>query len=459
MKTSRTYLNHRFFAIFAILTFFGVLGLAYSPMFVIGVGGFLGLGWITWVDGRSLVGREDFEVMITHPRSPELGQAVHLRCRVFSSSLRVLGLQGVKLRLPVLKRISFAEDQVELKPEVKEGKVVYDTILEGQTTRLGFEVIPEVTLSAYSHYGLWFRSMDIPIEASGYRVTPTHQDTGRRLFSELVSAQRLIYQGTRYMTRSQAADQFHSIREYRYPDDARHIDHKRTAKFNRLMTRVYDSYHNHHLIMALDLGRSMRGELGGSGRHDYYLSACLALAQNAVANQDHVSFFGFSQKVHYLILKTKVMAPFQPLFEGHSALEPREEASNYDLLNHTIARVGAQRSIVLVFADATRHSIQEGLERNLSSLCRTHMTIVVSLLNEDYTLEKRILGKEGELFRSTLNVETYSQLLYAYWLDDQIRLFRERVVQLGGAVLYIPHKNWLSVIVRLYQLLRESYSI
>jgi len=148
MKTSRTYLNDRFFAVFAILTFFGVLGLAYSLMFVIGVGGFLGLGWITWVDRRSLVGPEDFEVMITHPRSPELGQAVHLRCRVISPSLRVLGLQGLKLRLPVLKRISFAEDQVELNPEVKEGKVVYDTILEGQTTRLGFEVIPDVTLSA-----------------------------------------------------------------------------------------------------------------------------------------------------------------------------------------------------------------------------------------------------------------------------------------------------------------------
>src|SRR4029079_18914357 len=103
-------------------------------------------------------------------------------------------------------------------------------------------------------------------------------------------------------------------REYQYPDSIRHIDARKSAKYCQLMTRTYDSLLEHHLILGLDVGRSMYGRMGPSRKLDYYLSACLALAENASQSRDRLSFFAFSQKVHLTVRRSRHMADFRPLF-------------------------------------------------------------------------------------------------------------------------------------------------
>ena len=220
--------------------------------------------------------------------------------------------------------------------------------------------------------------------------------------------------------RGRAAEQFYSLRKYQFPDQIRHIDQKKTAKYGELMTRTYENFLSHHLILALDLGHSMFGTLGQSQKHDFYLAACLTLARNAIQSHDHVSFFGFSQRIHSMIRRTRSLDPFLPLYQGSAEVAPRDEEGNFDLLGPALSRVAGQRSILLIFTDASRPSVQESLLRVMPDLCQRHLTVVISLLDEAYTLERQLDAWDG----GNVEMQDYSRFLYNYWIDDRSRVFR-----------------------------------
>jgi uncharacterized protein (DUF58 family) len=156
--------------------------------------------------------------------------------------------------------------------------------------------------------------------------------------------------------------------------------------------------------------------------------------------------------VHLLVRAARTLEPMAPVFEGAPALAAREEESSYELLLPTVQALSPQRAVVVLLADLSRPSVLEGLAASLPRLCRRHLTVVLSVQDRAYSLEERVLATDA----STLDLPGYGSLLYAYWLDERLRLFRARLASEGAGVLVATEREWIGLIARLYGLLRES---
>lgn len=486
MKTSQTtYLTDKFFLVFGLVHLLGVISLIYPIILGVYVALVVFLAFLAWSDRRSLVDSGIFVGSIETPHLPELGKTVVLKCHIETRERKVLRLSRLTLITPELKRLSLSDKATLLRPGIAgqdkdrvrrpdptrgsgaaspdPGKrkfqcnqgIHFEANLVGVASALGYEEIHTLTVSTYSRFRMWFRRIPVKLTSTCYRVVPSHEKISERAFIQLKSYQPLFYQGTRQIMRGRAADQFYSVRKYQFPDPIRHIDQKKTAKYNQLMTRTFDSLYHHHVVMALDVGRAMCGKFYESNKSDYYLSACLILARNALLHHDRISFFAFSQSVHHLIAGAKTMVPFHPIFRGSESVQPRTVESDFEVVNQTLSRLVGQRGIVLIFTDISVPSVQEALLESLPSICHRHLTVVISLLDESYSLDEKILAYT----QKSHTVDNYARLLYTYWVNERVILFRNKVARLGGGVLVVSQKDWLSIIIRLYAMLRHSLHI
>jgi uncharacterized protein (DUF58 family) len=449
--TKITYLTDRFFVLIGTAQLVGVFGLVWAPFFYVYAAALPAIAVLAWLDWRALPPGSGLHCEGALSDAPEIGQEVWLGFRVSREGGRRLGAGEWRLAVPSLRTL----EPLEARVSVTEIEGLSRARMHCRALALGYEEIKGVRLLVRSPLALWFRQYELEIEPISFRVMPSRREISEQAFRQLVHNTRTLSQGNRRIMRGRAAEQFYSLRKYQFPDQIRHIDQKKTAKYGELMTRTFENFLSHHLILALDLGHSMFGTIGQSQKHDFYLAACLTLARNGIHSHDRVSFFGFSQRIHSLIRSARSLDPFLPLYQGSPEVAPRDEEGNFDLLGPTLARVAGQRSIVLIFTDASRPSVQQSLLRVLPDICRRHLTVVISLIDEAYSLERQLESWDG----IKLGMEEYSRFLYNYWIDDRSRIFRSVAARHSGGVVSVTEADWLSVVGRTYDMMRRSLQI
>ncbi len=453
----RSYLTDRFFALFGAAALFGTMAMALPlalPLYAAALAGALALAAF---DRLSLTTSASFEAKLSFPRDPSLGRPTRMGIEIRPRDRGASALSRLDVFAPETPLLAFAAPRTRVgAARLSEERIVLELTCEVE--RLGYHVVDRLEVGTYSKLGLWFRPLTLKTEPIGFRVAPESRKMPERAFSEMIATQRLLFEGARIRARARAADQYLTTRAYQYPDPVRHLDHKKSARTGRLMTRVFESSFQHHLVIALDLGRSMMGRVGGSSKHDYYLSAGLLLARNAVHSRDRVSFFAFSDELHALVPRSRTLAPFEAMLKGSATFAPREAESDFHLINETVPRVSGQRAIVLVLADLSRPSVQDSLLESLGPLCREHVVVALSLAEKGMRLDDKILAFRPSQLGATFDSfrDAYADFLYDYWADERFRLFRARLTGLGGAALQIPHENWMSAVDGLYRLLRRS---
>jgi len=317
---------------------------------------------------------------------------------------------------------------------------------------LGRESFTEVEFALFSRFGFWKRTMLLPIVERTLQVVPPLMEMPRENFEKLTRSQRNMLAGSRVRLRQRQRDQFHSIREFRYPDSMKNIDAKKSQKYERLMVREYETVQRHHLFVAFDVGRAMFGAVRSNRKHDFYLSAAFWLIRYAIDRKDSVSFVSFCQREHLIIPKTHSLAPFRPLLNHDQALSPREEESDFQRLVAISNSQARQRSIVLIFTDASRPSTQETLLKSVKSLARKHLVVVVTLLDGAYSPQEQLLEFSEQQFTD----EYYLRLQYGHSLEESFKHFQSGMNSLGAFALQIPEPHWMSTTCRVYDLLRSS---
>lgn len=454
-----TYLSGRFFVVFVGLQFLGFLSFLYErflPLYILSHGLFLlvlitdffnrGTDLLFFIEGKS-------------PKEIELDEFFEIQFTLKSQSVVKKAIYHPSLFFPESHNLEWPKENFPLEDilvDQQAGELIYKGNINLRARALGVEQIHDLTVYHQSLMGFFKILLKVPLLPElKVRVIPTKRQLSEQSFQDLIKDQRLFIQGTRKQLRGGLPEQFHSIREYRYPDPLKYLDAKKTAKYQRPMTRVYDSFFQHHLIIGLDVGRNLLGDLGLSRKYDYYLAAVLALAQNALASSDRVSLFAFSQKNRYSIREAKNFTPFQSLFDGQSELKPLEEESDYQILSETVSRYKGGRSLFVIFTDASRRSVQKNLLKQLPLVTKRHLTVVISLVDSSFVLES-LLTQNNQLKPS---LENYSDLLYAYRLNETKKSFQQQASSLGAGVLFIREQDWLSVILHVYELLRASVAI
>lgn len=453
-------LTERFFAVFGFIQVIGILA-TWRAEFLIAYLLLLALlGAVALFDARSVLRESDFRAALDVPRHPRLGETVRFDVKVTPVSARAGRLRELRLLAPSLGQFRFQLPQRSWHPH----RGVVTMPFNAEVVRLGYHRFEHWPAVAVARGGLVQRILDLPLEPVELRVAPERASLSEQAFQELIQSQRILSQGARLQTRTRSQDQFHSLRPYQYPDPLRHIDQKKTARYGSPITRTFDTLRSHHLIIALDTGRAASGSIRGSQKIDYYLSAALALAENALKTRDEVSFFAFSRQSHSLIRRARSLASFQRLFRSEDVFEPRDEESDFGLLARQIPQMAGSRSIVVILTDSSKPSVQDSLLAALAPVCKKHLAVVASLNDRSLDLETRVLGfpleaaSAAPLLRDSGAEFTtaYADLLYSYWLHEKQLLFRERLTRLGGASLAIDDAQWITTVEKLYELLRNS---
>lgn len=452
----RGLLSTRAFWIYSVWQLAGILGILFPPLMTLWLISIPLFVMVLYFDRQTLLPSDRLALTVTLDVVPEVGKPVVVRAAILSTGPGASRLFRPQVLAPRSEVIEFPNPRSAAGLEhTREGHSLVSHFTAA-AVRVGYEEWRLLGIEYSSLLGLWTRRAQVSIDPLAVRVTPSRSRMREEEFRALQTRQRLLFQGNRLRARAQSRDQFHSIREYQYPDPIRDIDQRKSAKYERPMVRVYEAVQQHHLVLALDLGRGMYGEIGRSRKSDFYLSACAALARHAIESQDQVSFIAFSQAQHFHISRARSLEAFGRLFRGDVMFRPREEESNYDILFPLVSRVASQRSIVLILSDVSRPSTQEQLIRSLGPLSLKHFTVVMGLLDKNYDLLSQVLSYPQGETENAAREELYWRLSYAYKLEEEFRRFSARVADRGAMALQISEEHWLDAATRVYGLMRQS---
>ncbi|HMO17067.1 MAG TPA: DUF58 domain-containing protein [Oligoflexia bacterium] len=447
----RTIINRSALTWFSILQGVGAFALFHDFAWIPYTCGMLICLCICIYDYLCLPHFSDISLSVKLPEDMELGQIVFsslvLAIKGFNrpknDSIKVRDINVSNLEVKVLDHV--LSDPVQ--------KITEFTIkLEITPAKIGKASSFFVILESCSFFGFLSRVYSFDQFISELNVSPQRSVIPDALFQVISKNQKLLRQGSHIIKKTRAAEQFHSIRDYRFPDPVRYIDHKKSAKFGTLMTRTYESLHSYHLVICLDVGRPMFGLIDQSRKLDYYLSSCSQIARYALKMGDEVSFVAFSQKPHIRLSRTKSVGQFVNSLTSPLIQEPYEEESNYALITSALPLLNTSRSVVLILSDTSHPFVRSSLLDAMKVLSRKHLVCSLSLLDKEYDIVSMVQNFDEDTF----SIDKACKAIYAYWMDEQMEIFSGRVNSFGAGSLVIPDTFWLSATERIYRVLRES---
>lgn len=449
----KSYLTGRSFLLLIFWQVWAVFSLSYGPMLWMAAGMF-GLSllffWAVWF---TLPRPEVFRAYVKSPRALELGQHGEVEWLVAVDPKASLATKGFEVEVRPELNVELNDSRFNLGVCHPGMEYTMGSTMLGK--RLGGTYLNQLEIMVVSRLGLWRRMIPVKAEGEGFSVKPSTEPMPEQEFRRLIKNQAHLFMGSKSIMRHRGSDQLRAIRTYRYPDEFRFIDHKKSARYSKLLTRVFDRYQNQHLVIALDTGRSLSGLIDGSSKFDYYRNAALHLIENATHRLDHVSFFSFSEKINLSIKRSNRLESFFPLYKQEDELlGVSQTESNYELIRAGVDHVASNRSVLIILTDASRPSVQKSLLNALGDLPLRHLTVVLSVLDVKYDLIKRVEAQTDQMSPRELG-----EIFYSYWLHKEHLEFGERLRHLGTGAVVANEKHWLDMSSRVYDLLRTSLRV
>jgi uncharacterized protein (DUF58 family) len=321
-----------------------------------------------------------------------------------------------------------------------------------QSEALGTGKIENLVIILRGRWRLVVLRLEYPIPSLQLTIVPSTQPLPaeeRQKVREQLSTTLL---GARRLTRQRERELFLSLRDYQYPDPIRDIDAKKSAQFQKLTTRLYESTHRQHLIVALDIGRAMGGRVGRSYKQDFYTAGAAHLIQEGLARGDEVSFFSFSDRITSVIPRSRRKDRFRPLLRGQQSYVAQEVETDYSLLIPQIRKLAGSRALIVLLTDLSRPSVQEVLPQVVEPLGQKHLVATCTLLHSELRIEPAVVA----LSRLDFKAEEYSNLLYRYWVHERLSLLRSHLRRSNASVVAVPEAHWLRTVEYVYASLRGS---
>lgn len=176
--------------------------------------------------------------------------------------------------------------------------------------------------------------------------------------------------------------EFESLREYRPGDDRRSIDWKATARRGKALVRQHQPERNQQVLLLLDCGRHMAGEVDGRRKLDHAVDAALRLAKVALDQGDLVGVMAFGRDVKRWLPPRKGVEQLRAIAQALYQVEAALEESHYGAaLDQAFAR-GSRRSLVIVLTDLVDQDTASALLLRTRRLVPRHLPMIVSLQDD-----------------------------------------------------------------------------
>ena len=245
-----------------------------------------------------------------------------------------------------------------------------------RATRRGAFPLTAFHLRFASRWGLAERQVTIALPAE-IRVYPGVRAVAQS--ARWLRRGRHDEAGVRRSRRRGEGTSFESLREYVRGEDPRHIDWKSSAKHAKLIARHYEVERNQSVMLLVDCGRWMTGDVGGMTRLDHVLEACVLLAHVAAARDDRVGLLAFADEVLAYVPPMKGRAAVDAILAATFRIEPRLVESDYaDAFAHLAAK-HRKRSLVVLFTDVLSRDASRAVVDECVRSVRRHLPLCVTL--------------------------------------------------------------------------------
>ena len=204
-------------------------------------------------------------------------------------------------------------------------------------------------------------------------------------YAFLAESDRLREVGVKKVRRLGHTMEFDQIRPYVVGDDRRSVNWKATARRSayqpRLMVNTYQDEREQPVVVALDMGRTMRSPFQGLTLLDHAVNTALVLLNTALRTHDRAGLVAFDREVGVVVRPDRQRGQLGRLLDALYRLDPAYTDPSYEGLYAALRQRLRQRSLVLLFAN---FDTVAGLERQLPYLrqiARAHRLVVVLFEN------------------------------------------------------------------------------
>ncbi|MCA3016038.1 MAG: DUF58 domain-containing protein [Myxococcaceae bacterium] len=177
--------------------------------------------------------------------------------------------------------------------------------------------------------------------------------------------------------------EFESLREYRPGDDRRAIDWKATARRSRAMVRVHQPERNQVVLLMLDCGRHMAGEVAGRRKLDHAVDAALRVAKVSLDLGDQVGVLAFATGVKASLPPRKGAEQLRAIAHALYRVDASLEESDYGAALDLAFSRNVRRTLVLLMTDLVDPDAAYALLSRTRRLVPRHLPVVASMLDDD----------------------------------------------------------------------------
>ena len=226
--------------------------------------------------------------------------------------------------------------------------------------------------------GLWRGWLAVPWDVVVYPPL-----VSARLRASVAAARRRREPGVTPVRRLGEGRLFESLREWVPGDDVRNIDWKATARRGKVIARQYEAERRQQVLLVLDTGRLLSGEIAGVARLDYVVQAALELAYAAAQHDDNVGVMAFADGVQHFVPPQRGQAGLRRVLDVLTVVEPTLVEPDYPGAFRYLAVRNRKRALTVLFTDVIDRFASEALVAHVATLRPRHLPLAVTLRNPE----------------------------------------------------------------------------
>jgi uncharacterized protein (DUF58 family) len=228
--------------------------------------------------------------------------------------------------------------------------------------------------------GLCARQFPVPLPDT-LHAWPDAGEAAREALALAVASRS----GGRGLRRVGDGREFESLREFRFGDDLRSVDWKASARRGRTIVREHRPERNQRVLLLLDCGRHMAGEVEGRRKLDWALDAALRLAHVSLSEGDQVAAVAYARTVLRSVPPQSGPRGLRALLEGLADVQASLEESDVGAALELAFARQHRRTLVVTFTDLLDPDGAARLLERTASLRRRHLPVIVSLHDPEVT--------------------------------------------------------------------------
>lgn len=194
---------------------------------------------------------------------------------------------------------------------------------------------------------------------------------------------RLMQIGLRSTRGRGGGTDFDSLRDYSPDDEFRRIDWSATARSSKTIVRTYRAERNQSVLVLLDAGRIMAGQVDEVPRLDHAMDAVMMLTAVGTRLGDRVGLVAFDDQVRSVVPPGHGAAQLGRVTEAMYALEAQLVESDYRGAFVAALTRFRRRALLVLLTDLSEEAVAETLLPALPMVARRHLVIVASVVDPE----------------------------------------------------------------------------